>query len=359
MPGMFRVILALVLALTLAGCAQLGYYAQAVNGQMWVLGARQPIARVIDDPATPEPRRERLRVALAAREFASRELGLPDNGSYRQFSDLGRGYVVWNVVATPELSLTPRRSCFPVAGCLDYRGWFNRDRAEQHAARLRAAGDDVFSGPVDAYSTLGWFDDPLLNTMLAWSEADMVAIVFHELAHQRVYVPDDSRFNESYATAVETEGLRRWLAGREPAAYALWQASRDQSRQVRALLADTRRTLADVYASPLSDDAKRVAKRDALDAARARYRALRDTEGWDRRHDGWFGERLNNALLAVLHTYHGWVPAFQALLAARGGDFAAFHAEVERLGGLPAAERQAALRALCGDGCADGGQSAP
>ncbi|MCB1734722.1 MAG: aminopeptidase [Gammaproteobacteria bacterium] len=334
--------LLIVIAL-LTGCADLGYYAQAVNGQLWVLSARKPVQALIDDPATSSARRARLRTALAARSFASTELGLPDNDSYRVFSDLKRSYVVWNVVATPPLSLSPRQSCFPITGCLSYLGWFSRERAEAYADARRAAGDDVFSGPVDAYSTLGWFDDPLLNTMLAWDEADMVAIVFHELAHQRVYIADDSAFNESYATTVERVGMRRWLSVKDPEAYRNWRDSKRRDARVRALLRETRDALHRVYTSSLDRSAKQVAKRDLLDQARARYRGLRGEPGWDRRYDAWFGERLNNALLAVIDTYHRWVPAFEAMLRAGNDDFEAFHAEVARIGRLDKTEREAIL----------------
>ncbi|MCB1738278.1 MAG: aminopeptidase [Gammaproteobacteria bacterium] len=341
---MSRTLWLLPLILLLPACAELGYYAQAVNGQLWLLSARTPIELIIEDPAVPERRRGRLRTALEARGFASRELALPDNGSYRQFADLQRPYAVWNVIATPPLSISPRQSCFPVTGCLSYRGWFSRERAEAYAELRREQGDDVFSGPVDAYSTLGWFDDPLLNTMLTWDEADMVAMVFHELAHQRVYIADDSAFNESYATAVEQAGMRRWLGDTNPLAFTDWVARKRQAEAVRTLLIQTRDALGAVYAADVDADTKRIAKRDLLDHARARYRESRAANGWDRRYDAWFGERLNNALLSAIDTYHRWVPAFEAILATHNGNFSDFHAEVARIGTLSRRNRDAVLQ---------------
>lgn len=343
-PAMVRLCWLLPLTLLLSACAELGYYAQAVNGQLWLLSARTPIDALTNDPSIPEQRRQRLRTALAAREFASRELALPDNGSYRQFSDLQRPYAVWNVIATPPLSIAPRQSCFPITGCLSYRGWFSRERAEAYAELRREQGDDVFSGPVDAYSTLGWFDDPLLNTMLTWDENDMVAMVFHELAHQRVYIADDSAFNESYATAVEQAGMRRWLGEGDPVAFTDWLARKRQAEAVRTLLVQTRDGLGRVYASDDDADTKRIAKRDLLDQARARYRESRAAHAWGRRYDAWFGERLNNALLAAIDTYHRWVPAFEAILATHNGNFPDFHAEVARIGRLSRPDRDAVLQ---------------
>ena len=196
--------------LPLSGC----YLLQAAGGQMEISAKREPIAEVIADAATPPQLRARLEYVANARDFASRELGLPDNESYRSYADLDRPYVVWNVFAAPEFSVEPRRWCFPIAGCVVYRGYFSEEAAQHYASRLRRRGDDAAVGGVAAYSTLGHFKDPVLSTMLGWSDAQLAATLFHELAHQVVYVPGDSEFNESFATVVEEAGLERWLTER-------------------------------------------------------------------------------------------------------------------------------------------------
>src|SRR4051812_10885006 len=208
---LFRCILLALSASSLCGC----YLIQAATGQMQIVSKRQPIAEVIRDPATSEKLKARLEYVAAARDFASRELGLPDNESYRSYADLGRPYVVWNVFAAPEFSVEPRQWCFPIAGCVVYRGYFSEAAAQRYARKLRRRGDDVAVGGVAAYSTLGHFKDPVLSTMLGWSDAQLAATLFHELAHQVVYVPGDSQFNESFATVVEEAGLERWLAARQ------------------------------------------------------------------------------------------------------------------------------------------------
>ena len=212
-----RVALALVAAALLQGCETLGYYAQAVSGQFGLLARARPVEQWLGESATPSPLRAKLETALAIRDYASRELGLPDNASYRRYADLGRPFAVWNVIAAPEFSTKPLQSCFPVAGCVSYRGFFAREDAERHAAGLRATGSDVHVYGVPAYSTLGWFDDPLLSTFIRYPDTELARLVFHELAHQVVYARDDTTFNESFAVAVEETGVRRWLAaaGRE------------------------------------------------------------------------------------------------------------------------------------------------
>lgn len=331
----------------LAGCAETAYLGQAASGHLDLLAKRKPIAQLIEDQQTPAELRARLRLAREARDFASRELALPENASYRSYSDLGRDYAVWNLVAAPALSLEPRSWCWPIAGCLSYRGYFDRSAAEAHAERLANDGDDVFTGPVAAYSTLGWFADPLLNTMLARGEVETAALIFHELAHQRVYVQDDARFNESYAVAVEIEGVRLWLQRRgEQGALERWLAERERESEVRALLTELRAQLERVYAAPLAESARAARKRELIDQTRARYAVLKEHQGWDGRFDTWLGPGLNNALLSILDTYERWVPAFQAMLARHDGDFAAFHADVDRLAKRPRAERERILAGL-------------
>jgi len=322
--------LALVAAVALAAtsCAGLGYYGQAAWGQMRLLVARRPIETVIRDPSTPAALRAKLATVQRLRRFAVEGLGLPDNGSYRGYVELDRPFVVWNVVAAPELSVEPRVWCFPVAGCVSYRGYFSEDRARRFAERLRRQGYDVDVGGVAAYSTLGWFRDPLLSTVIDYPEPDLAGLIFHELAHQEVYVKDDSPFDESFATTVEIEGVRRWLqaSGAEPDAVERYRRSKQRYDELVALALAYRDRLQEVYASPASDDEKRRRKREILGELRA---ANRDPD-----YAEWFAQDLNNAHLASIGAYNDFVPAFQALLAENDGDLPRFYDAVRELAGL-------------------------
>lgn len=343
------------------GCAALGYYAQSVGGQMQVMSRAQPIDRVLDDPATPTEIKARLAAIKRIRKFAIDELRLPDNGSYTHYADLGRPYVVWNVYATPELSLQPKQWCFPVAGCVTYRGYFNQAGAEEYAAELRREGYDVYVAGVNAYSTLGWFRDPVFNTVLRRSEANVAGLIFHELAHQRLYVRDDTAFNESFAMAVELEGARRWLS-RDPERYSCPECDGiDMARQLDDYLTDKQRheqfaellgrfraQLEALYVSATGISEKRSEKLKIFERLREDYALLRETWGGYGGYDKWFDRPLNNAHLASVGIYHQYLPAFQALLEEHSGDFKSFYREVARLGGLPADRRRAALKSLTG-----------
>jgi len=345
-----RIAAPLVLLATLAvlaGCSSVAYYGQAAYGQLSLLAAARPIDDWLRDPATPEALKQRLRRAQAIRAFASRELALPDNRSYTRYADLRRPAVVWNVYAAPELSLDLRSWCYPIFGCATYRGYFKQESANETAAELRAQGYDVAVTDVPAYSTLGWFSDPLLNTFIDWPDAELARLIFHELAHQVVYARGDTAFNEGFATAVEREGVRRWLAHEGDdstrANYARIDARRED---FVALLFRYRRRLAANYAGATSDDERRAGKRELFGALQSEYRELRDTR-WDqwRGYDKFFAQDLNNAHLGAVAAYNDWVPAFAALLA-RSGDWPGFYREVQRLADLPPEERAAQLRAL-------------
>jgi predicted aminopeptidase len=340
-------VMLLVLGLV-TGCSSVGYYGQAVRGHLEVMGKRERIAVLLEDPATDAALAASLAGVLAIRDFASAELGLPDNDSYRTYTDLGRPYVVWNVVAAPQFSLSPEQWCFPFVGCLTYKGYFAEARAEREAQDLRERGYDVVVGGVAAYSTLGRFDDPFLNTMIGYTPARTASLIFHELAHQFLYVKGDTAFNEAFASFVAEEGVRRWLAQRGDAQEAAaWRARERRRQQFTALVLDGRSRLQALYAREDLDDAARLeAKRAELSALQQRYATLRDTawEGYDG-YDRWFAE-VNNARLASVATYRRLVPAFAALLAQQDGDFAAFLAASEALAALPAPERTQRLEAL-------------
>ncbi|MDT3719537.1 aminopeptidase [Pseudomonas oryzihabitans] len=340
----------LSLAIGLGGCTSVGYYGQMVQGQWALIRDREPIATVVADPARPAALRERLAAAAAARRFASAQLALPDNASYRSFVELHRPFVLWNVFATAEFSTQPTTHCFPIAGCVAYRGYYREAAARAAAQVLQHQGQDTYVGGVPAYSTLGWFSDPLLSSMLRWDDDQVAATIFHELAHQRFYLPGDTAFNESYATFVEQEGLRQWRASRslpppDPGREARYQQFRD-------LLLTTRADLARLYAQPLSPAAKRVAKAERFARLRADYQRLRGTPAWraDRRFDGWMSQPLNNARLVPYGLYEQWVPAFAALYAQHPGNWPAFFHRVQLLGERPAAEREQALKTLLAAG---------
>ncbi len=332
-------LLACLAALPLSGCGTL-YLAQAAAGQWQVMAARRPIVAVEADPATSPQLRARLAEISAARDFASRQLGLPDNGSYRQYAAIDREYVVWNVVATPEFSVVPREWCFPVAGCVAYRGYFSERRARDYALTLESRGYDVVVGGVTAYSTLGRFADPVLSSMLVHGDEQLAAVIFHELAHQAVYVPGASAFNEAFAVTVEREGLTRWLAARgTPERLVAWQARRVAQAQVAVLIATHRAELRRLYATSLDAQSMRAGKRAILRALAADLRAFEQRTGMASGYARWFDVGLNNAHLASVATYFGCVPGFERMLRAVHNDLRDFYAAVKALAAGPAVGR--------------------
>ena len=343
---MKRVIVALICLPALAGCAQIAYYAQSVRGQLDIWWRERPIAAVVGDAATPQALRDKLTLALKAREFASAELGLPRNDSYRRYADLQRPYVVWNVFAAPEFSVSPVQWCFLMVGCVSYRGYFAKADADAFAAAAARSGHDVHVGGVPAYSTLGWFADPVLNTFVNYSTAQLARIIFHELAHQVAYIKGDSVFNESFAAAVEREGLRRWLARHgseaERARYAL--AQRRRADFVR-LIQTYRDRLAALYTQPLDPHAKRAQKQRLFGQMQQDYTALKQSWGGYAGYDRWFEQQPNNALLASVAIYTQQVPAFEAMLQDQGGDLPKFYAAVKILARLDKPARDARLQA--------------
>lgn len=336
-----------LLAAMLAGCASPGYYLQAIGGQVQILRASRPIAEAEADPALPQTVRDRLALAARIRDFASRELGLPDNGSYRKYADLHRPYVAWNVFATEPLSIEPKRWCFPIAGCVGYRGYFSEAAAKDFAASLRAKHYDVFVGGVPAYSTLGWFDDPILNTFIHYPDVELARLIFHELAHQLLYVSGDTTFNESFAVSVEEAGVTRWIEAHGTPAQREDFARRDaRRRDFHALIKAARSRLKAIYAGPGSEAEKLAEKARALADLQADYRSLRDGRwGGYSGYDRWFAGGVNNAMLASVGLYLDDVPAFQAILAQHGGDLPRYYDAVRKISRLPADERRARLDA--------------
>ena len=342
--------LALATACLTSGCGTVDYYAQSVGGHLALLQAARPVPDWLSDPEAAAPLKERLALSQRLRDYAVAELKLPDNASYRRYADLKRSAAVWNVVAAPELGLALHTWCYPVLGCVGYRGYFDRAEADAFAKSLAGQGLEVSVYGVPAYSTLGrlpgdWMADPLLNTFVNYPEGELARLIFHELAHQVAYAKDDTVFNESFATAVERIGSSRWLETHASAAareeYRRFDARRED---FRTLTRRWRDRLDAIYRGPGPDDDKRRAKAEAMAGMRAEYDALK-RERWSgfAGYDGWF-ERANNASFGVLAAYNELVPQFERLYRREGADFARFYAEVRRIAALGGSERRAALQ---------------
>ncbi|HEY9105281.1 MAG TPA: aminopeptidase [Roseateles sp.] len=328
--------------LLLGGCSALGHWSQAASGHLGIVRAAKPVSEWLADPATPPELAERLRLSQQMRDYASVHLGLPENNSYRRYADLGRTAAVWNVIAAPEFGFTLKTWCYPIMGCAGYQGWFDLDEAKKHADALKAEGWEVQVQAIPAYSTLGWSrllgGDPLLNTFIRYPEGELAAMIFHELAHQRVYVSDDTGFNEAYASAVELIGARQWLAAK-PEALAAFEAGRARRAAFLKLAREGRERLQKIYDGPA--DARAAGKAAVM--AELRERAPREAPGYE----AWF-QRANNANFAILSAYSDLVPAFERLFEREGRDWARFHVAVEKLAPLAREERRATLRSLEG-----------
>jgi predicted aminopeptidase len=338
-----RMFLVLLAAASASGCG-VTYVAQAARGQWQVMAGREPIVRLIDDPRTATDLRERLANVRAAREFAARELALPDNKSYTTYKDLEREFVVWSVVATDEFGVEPKEWCFPIVGCVAYRGYFSEKRAEAFAARLAARGHDVIVDGVPAYSTLGKLADPVLNTMMVYGDDELAALVFHELSHQVIYVAGDTAFNEAFAVTVEQEGLTRWLAHRGRASeLAKYQQRRERQAAATRLVAAARAQLAELYASAQPAEEKRRLKARRFAALQSELVALETRFQTKSSLAAELAKGPNNARLASLATYFDCVPGFQRLLEAVGRDLPRFYATVREWAGRSREERRANL----------------
>jgi predicted aminopeptidase len=336
---------ALVVCL-ISGCAAMDavdYYWQSAAGEWDLLSRARPIQDVIaetDDASL----KTRLKQIAEMRKFASRELGLPSNGSYTRYTDLGRPFVSWTVFATPRLSLAPLRWCFPIAGCVGYRGYFTEVQAKDEAARLQAGGDDVYIGRVPAFSTLGYFDDPILSSFVRWPETDVARLIFHELAHQLLYVPGDTEFNESYAVTVESAGLQRWLAHEhKPELWTQFERSERTRAEFDALVRKTHTRLAAIYVSSATEAEKQTLKLGAFSDLRRAYDLARSRDPGFAGYEQWFSQHLNNAKLAAVAFYTDRVPAFRAILHEEDGDLLRFYARVRQLGNMPKGQRKRIL----------------
>lgn len=338
------VISGLLLSLALCGCESIGYYGQAISGQYQIMQSRQPIEDLISDPDTPEALAKRLELILAVREFAETELHLPVGDHYLSYVELDRPVVAWNIFAAPELSLVPKTWCYPIAGCAAYRGYFDIRDAHRYSQKLKAQGYDVYIGGVTAYSTLGWFDDPILSTFSKLDDAQIAALLFHELAHQKLYVPGDTVFNESFATAVEQEGLRRWqIASNDAFIYKTYLSKRQRQDTFVDLIMKYRHRLESMYAEDLPIEAKREAKVRIISELIAEYRQMKSARPEMAAYANWFKQPVNNAQIISISSYNEFVPAFNNLLIQHNRNLQKFYEACRRLAQMDISERHEIL----------------
>ncbi|QEP43480.1 aminopeptidase [Ectothiorhodospiraceae bacterium BW-2] len=332
----------------LSGCSHLGYYSQAVGGHIQLLWQRQSIEQLLQQPTLEPKQQQQLQLSQRALEFAHSELKLPDNGSYRSFVDLGsQRAVVWNVVATPADSLIPKQWCFAIVGCLSYRGYYRREAAEAYADKLRQQGLDVAVSGATAYSTLGWLSDPLLSTMINRSDADLLEVIFHELAHQQLYIADDTMFNESFATTVAQAGVEAWYRHQATALPEGYLSSRQRRQQFRALLLQIRQQLAQLYAAadPHHRSATIAQKQQLFRQLQQHYQQLKQQWQGDSGYDSWMAQPLNNAHLALVAEYHAYVPLLERV-RQRSRSWEFFYQQLQPLASLDREARHKRLQQL-------------
>ena len=334
-----------IMVIVISGCSTIEFYRLALTGQFEIWRKQESISALLARDTLATDLRNKLMYAVSARNFAFDRLALPDNGSYRDYVNLERDFVIWNVFATPELSLVPIESCYPFVGCFDYRGFFAEQHAKHYAENLKRQGNDVFIGGVAAYSTLGWLDDPILSSILKWEKARIAEIIFHELAHQQLYLKDDTSFNESFAMTVAMAGLQLWIP-LQRGDLAKLETEQARERQFIALVLRFRSELEKVYLSDLSDHDKRVAKNEILAHLDAEHKLLKVSWNGDSSYEEWMRIDLNNAKIASVSTYHDHVTGFMSILEQLNHDFSAFYAAVGRLAKLAPAERAACLSAI-------------
>ena len=338
-------IVAISISFWLYGCANFSYYSQAVNGQIEVLRKAQSINSIVADPSADKALKNTLSKVISLRKFASRALKLPDNESYMTYADLKRPYVVWNVYATPEFSTKLKEWCFVGAGCVEYRGFFSKEKAGHFADELRNKGYDVHVAGIRAYSTLGWFDDPVLNTFINFSEIQLARLIFHELSHQVVYVQDDTEFNESFATMVELEGTRRWLKinGTSEQQDTFYASQRGELAFTKLVL-KYQKKLNKLFSSDVNDSEKRIYKLNIFAELLREFSKLKATNKALSSYDKWFELQMNNALISTISTYTKHVPKFRSLLYQKGGDMEKFYSAVRDIGKLTKSDRYSSFQ---------------
>ena len=336
-----------LLAIVLVSCETVGYYSQAARGQLTIVFAREDIQHLIERPDLSQELAGKFAKVMDIREFAESELGLPVGGNYSSYVDVEREHVVWNVFAAPEFSVDPVNWCYPIAGCVAYRGYFSQQSALSYAAKLEEDGFDVYTGGVDAYSTLGWFEDSLLSTVLNRADYQLAGLIFHELAHQLVYLPGDTTFNESFATAVEREGVRRWLTkSNKDSNIDAALLDYDRQQQFVDLVGGYRDRFESLYQLEINESSMRSQKLELQQTLREEYAVLKQQWQGYEGYDGWFSRSLNNAQLSTVASYNDLLPFFAAVFEQSNQDFSTFYAEVSRLADLPEQERDELVAAI-------------
>jgi predicted aminopeptidase len=347
MPHLIKISLALmilVLAATLSSCSTLSYYRQSITGQLQLVRAQQDIQTILHAAKTPVELKQRLQNIKKIRDFASNIIGLPDNNSYRSYADIGRKYIVWNVFATPSLSFEPRQSCFLIVGCLSYRGYFKKENAVAYMKSLEVESFDVYLGGVAAYSTLGWFDDPILNGMLERNDIELARLIFHELSHQQLYIKDDTEFNEAFADTVALIGLEYWLEANTTSEQRReFEDQLARENQFIDLVLAYRDRLNQLYNSTIPDAQKHMQKTTLYKELQSAYEELRASWGGHDDYDEWFKHKLNNAKLAAISTYRKLVPLFFTTYETSGKDMKVFFSRVEKIGKCTSERRRQLL----------------
>lgn len=347
---LLRFVFLLFVIFSVSGCSTVGYYLDLMAGQSDLIEQRKPIKEILANKDTSPKLHDLLAESVKMRDFASNVLFLPENDSYRLYADLKRPYAVWNVVAAKEFSMKPKEWCFLFVGCLSYRGYFSEKDATDYANELKKEGYDVYVGGARAYSTLGWFDDPLLNTMMYKLEAYRAGIIFHELAHQELYVDDDSAFNEAFATTVEEEGIQRWFSSNgKQKEYKKYLAEKKRDDQINDLLRKTREKLKQLYSEKISHIEMRKLKRTILKNMLVKYEILKQTWHGYSGYDKWMNQGINNAKLVLVATYHDLVPGFKHVLSRHGNDLRKFYQAIEKISKLNKNERDKKLGLLVTD----------
>ena len=342
-----KLIILIVSAITVSACSSFGYYMDLMQGHSELMEQRKPVKELLAEKETKPKLRKLLETSQKIRDFASKELDLPENDSYRMYADLKRKYAVWNVVAAKEFSIKPKKWCFLFVGCLSYRGYFSKEAAIAYANKLKAEGYDVYVAGAKAYSTLGWFDDPLLNTMMYKSEANRAGIIFHELAHQVVYIDDDSAFNEAFATAVEQEGIRRWLEkDGNHNKYQKYLLDKKRDTQLNQLLRATRAELKRLYKTKVGDREKRLEKKQIFTHMQKKYQQLKKSWGGYKAFDNWMNQDLNNSHLLLIATYHDLVPTFKVMLRNENYNLKRFYFVVKQFGKLNKEKRNTQIQSF-------------
>jgi len=341
-----KLLIVLILLVACSACSTGQFYSQAFLGQADLLLKRRAIQKVLLEDDLPPDVRGRLQFVLILRAFAKEELGLPVGKAYTTYSDLGRPFALWNIYAAPELSLESQSWCYPLAGCFAYRGYFSEEDAQREAEVYRKRGFDVKVGGILAYSTVGWFDDPVLNTFILKSEPYLVELLFHEMAHRKIYIKNDTPFNENFATAVSLLGSELWYQDRaDSSAYREYRAHQVRQHALVNLVLDYRTQLNAAFSNgALSEAEKRQHKKRIMQALQEAYRKLKSAREWDDRYDYWLGT-MNNASMATLSNYQSLVPNFLALFNASGRDWSIFYQRVEDISRLDKLPRHEALSA--------------